>query len=157
MNAFQERCLHFDALMSSDESVASHAYRVFSVRRHCSSSRFHRDGVSLCTLRAECWGASFRSSGNNQDESASRKWWAHAQQEGEETEMTKETKNAQIKSIFQLFFLTVEDFCVYFCDLVQLSPLHKSIWLSNLIRYTWFDPAHQPLLSTLPYILDIMH
>ncbi len=40
--------------MSSEESLTSHAYRVFSVSLRCTPSGFHRDGIILCTLHAEC-------------------------------------------------------------------------------------------------------
>lgn len=43
---------------SSAESVAPHAYRVFSLSQDCTSSRFTRDGRILCTLHAEWWAVS---------------------------------------------------------------------------------------------------
>lgn len=43
-----------DTLMSSVESVTSHASRVFVVSLYCIASRLHINGIILCTLHAEC-------------------------------------------------------------------------------------------------------
>lgn len=65
--------------------MSSRTHRVFSVSRHCMSSRFQRWNNSLhfkCSREPSlaCW--------NNRDES-DRRQWAHPQQEDEETDDTR--------------------------------------------------------------------
>lgn len=74
--AVQNRCeRHTDELV---ESVTSHASRVSVVSLYCIASRFHRNGIILCTLHAECGAISqIVCRWKNQPRWVRRRWWAH--------------------------------------------------------------------------------
>lgn len=152
------------------ESVTSHAYKVFSVSLHCTSSRFHRHGVILCTLHAECGAISLIVCRWNQPVWVSQEAAVSSSTAGRrgDKNILRHHKKKMQTNMFAIMWLdkyfdSCRCFCVsrfvftlvlvhlyYFQNQFNVGPL-------SLVKGTWNDPAHHPLLSTHPYILDIMH
>lgn len=140
--------------MSSVESAASHAYRVFSVSRHCSSSRFHRDGITLCTLHAEwgavsqivcCWNRPKWVSQETVVISCTAGWQQrHLKQNMQAKICLHKINKSRRDPYFDSWGCLCASTFVFTVVLVQLShfPNQFDVGPGNLVRGTWYDPAH---------------